>query len=324
MIKKLLIIFIVILLSACQQDTPSTPKLNLDRSNITVSGISSGGYMAHQYHIVYSDEVTGAALFASGPYGCARGDLKLALADCVNSQEPPGVDDLYTTMSELAESQKIASLKNLAMDKVWIFHGEKDSRVSREVTKSQSALYQKAGIIPQEVLNIPAGHGLPTMDFGVDCGDSKTPYLNHCSYDGAGEALKYFYRDLDKKASEATHLFVFEQSKFVGEDEENTLADIGYLYIPKACQKGEKCRLHIAFHGCLQNEENVAKAFVENAGYNAWAEGSNLVILYPQTKSSFMPLNPQACWDWWGYTGEEFQTRQGAQLNHINNMVKNL
>ena len=59
--------------------------LSLNKQAVTVSGISSGGYMAHQYHIAFSDEVTGAALFASGPYGCAKNSLKTALQNNVNA-----------------------------------------------------------------------------------------------------------------------------------------------------------------------------------------------------------------------------------------------
>eukprot|EP00003_Mantamonas_plastica_P023955 TRINITY_DN439_c0_g1_i2.p2 TRINITY_DN439_c0_g1~~TRINITY_DN439_c0_g1_i2.p2 ORF type:complete len:111 (+),score=24.94 TRINITY_DN439_c0_g1_i2:162-494(+) len=44
--------------------------VNIDTSNISVSGISSGGYMAVQYHVAYSRYVKGAAVFAGGPWEC--------------------------------------------------------------------------------------------------------------------------------------------------------------------------------------------------------------------------------------------------------------
>jgi len=37
-----------------------------------------------------------------------------------------------------------------------------------------------------------------------------------------------------------------------------------------------------------------------------------------------MPLNPKACWDWWGYTGADYLTQTGAQLKHVNSMVKDI
>lgn len=40
---------------------------NLD-STVTVSGLSSGAYMANQFHVAHSGKVTGAAIFAGGKY----------------------------------------------------------------------------------------------------------------------------------------------------------------------------------------------------------------------------------------------------------------
>ena len=34
-------------------------------------------------------------------------------------------------------------------------------------------------------------------------------------------------------------------------------------------------------HGCLQNLEVVGNVYAAHAGYNHWAEGSGIVILYP-------------------------------------------
>jgi poly(3-hydroxybutyrate) depolymerase len=79
--------------------------------------------------------------------------------------------------------------------------------------------------------------------------------------------------------------------------------------------------LHIAFHGCQQNSESIGSAFMEKTGYNAWADTHNIVVLYPQTKSSYLPLNPKACWDWWGYSGAEYASKNGAQIKQIANMV---
>ena len=45
---------------------------NLDRSAITVSGLSSGGFMAHQFHIAFSKLVTGAGIIAGGPFRCVE------------------------------------------------------------------------------------------------------------------------------------------------------------------------------------------------------------------------------------------------------------
>ncbi len=37
-------------------------------SNVTVSGISSGGYMAVQFHVAFSSVVDGSGVVAGGPF----------------------------------------------------------------------------------------------------------------------------------------------------------------------------------------------------------------------------------------------------------------
>src|SRR6187402_3906001 len=39
---------------------------------VTVSGISSGAFFAHQFHVAYSGLVKGAAMVAGGLYACAE------------------------------------------------------------------------------------------------------------------------------------------------------------------------------------------------------------------------------------------------------------
>ena len=47
------------------------PALNVDTSQITVSGLSSGGFMANQLGYAYSATFKGIGVFAGGPYMCA-------------------------------------------------------------------------------------------------------------------------------------------------------------------------------------------------------------------------------------------------------------
>ena len=49
------------------------------------------------------------------------------------------------------------------------------------------------------------------------------------------------------------------------------------------------------------------------------------IVLYPQVApSNTLPVNPQGCWDWWGYSGLNFQVRSGAQLSAVKKMVERL
>jgi poly(3-hydroxybutyrate) depolymerase len=51
---------------------PLQSDLRLDPASATVSGLSSGGFFAHQFHVAFSRTVVGAAILAGGPYGCVE------------------------------------------------------------------------------------------------------------------------------------------------------------------------------------------------------------------------------------------------------------
>lgn len=44
-------------------------------------------------------------------------------------------------------------------------------------------------------------------------------------------------------------------------------------------------------------------------------------MLYPQTIASVIPVNPEGCWDWWGYTGWNYAVQSAPQMTTIMNMV---
>jgi hypothetical protein len=47
--------------------------------------------------------------------------------------------------------------------------------------------------------------------------------------------------------------------------------------------------------------------------------------LYPQVGSSkIAPMNPLGCWDWWGYTDENYATRGGRQIKVVKAMLDSL
>jgi poly(3-hydroxybutyrate) depolymerase len=77
------------------------------------------------------------------------------------------------------------------------------------------------------------------------------------------------------------------------------------VYIPNKCREDTiRCPLHIVLHGCHQYANNINDTFALHTGYNEIAESNNFIIVYPQTKSTIL-INPNGCWDWWGYTGPE-------------------
>jgi poly(3-hydroxybutyrate) depolymerase len=306
-----------------QQSAAALPGLMLDPSRTTVSGLSSGAYMATQAHMAFSDHIAGVALLAGGPYGCAEGSLERALSRCVNpaADKLPDVDSLAESARRKAASGAIAALDGLEGDRVLVIHGTLDTTVGGVVSAAGAALYRAlGGAVVAEDCGREMAHTFPTLGAGGECKTSASPYLGKCGFDGAGAMLQALYPGDSPVADAATgELRRFDQKAYLPEGRDAMLADIGYVYLPKTCAAGETCGLHIALHGCQQNAEAVGEAFVRDAGYNRWADARHLVVLYPQTRASYAPLNPKACWDWWGYSGTDYDTRQGVQLRWLAN-----
>jgi pimeloyl-ACP methyl ester carboxylesterase len=312
------------LIGACAKDaTPALPALAIDPARVTVSGLSSGAYMAQQVHLAYSDRLAGAALLAGGPYGCAGGDLERALKNCMAPPEPgPDVAGLASMVRERAAAGALAPLAGLAGDKVWVFRGAKDALVGASVTRASAALYDAlaAGASVSTDFERPIAHLFPTIDRGVTCDTAAAPYIGACGFDAAGAIFSTLYGTAAPAANATGEVLRFDQQALVAEGTSAQLAATGFVYVPAAC-RGARCGLHIAFHGCEQNAAKIERAFVDDAGYQRWADAAGVVLVFPQTEASLMPLNPKACWDWWGYTGKDYDTRSGAQIRFVGNLL---
>ena len=100
------------------------------------------------------------------------------------------------------------------------------------------------------------------------------------------------------------------------------LSDIYYRYVPTNCQSGSTtCRLHVSFHGCNQDKKNIQTQYAEETGFNGWAEANNIIVMYPYAVSSTMPSNPNACWDWWAYSGKDYAYKTGKQMKFVKDMI---
>ena len=57
------------------------------------------------------------------------------------------------------------------------------------------------------------------------------------------------------------------------------------------------CKLHVYLHGCQQGKYNIGTTFIDNSGFNQVADANDIIILYPQAKSTSV-TNANGCWDW--------------------------
>jgi poly(3-hydroxybutyrate) depolymerase len=380
------------------------PKLHIDLAETTVSGISSGAYMAVQMGVVKSSRVRGVAATAGGPYMCAtNGDIgssTAAVSRCMQGDPamlPAATDRLVDPtdgtftypfqgkaqrdVERMAKGQRIDPIGGIGRQAIWVFHGYNDGIVKLPVSQALVGWYtgrhpngrSASGMTPRlpasQVFHkddLNAGHAqISTACTGDHCNPCDVQggaFINSCPlpeqapYDAAGSALQMFYGRLTRTGTGSLggRFLSFGQQPFlklidgktpVKATDEIAMGEEGYLYVPKACEDGSTtCRLHIAFHGCMQSATDMGKVtgrrdyFARNAGVNEWADANRIVVLYPQATPTnavsgtalsaavnpmsaagnalgslgqamasydiSRPFNPMGCWDWWGYNDD--------------------
>lgn len=212
------------------------------------------------------------------------------------TQGLPLVKELVKLTHEDEHIGLIDPVRNLHDDRVYLFSGKDDSVVETPVVDALKTYY--SAFIPAENIHaefaIESEHLFPTLDFGQGCTTLSSPYIGKCGFDGAGAAFQHLFGRLNPRVPMKTsNLFRFSQLPFFL-DPNACIGDIGHIYVPSSCQlKSSVCRLHVSFHGCLQNLEAIANEYAAHVGLNEWAESNNIIVLYPYVKkSNTYPYNP--------------------------------
>lgn len=323
----------------------------IDPKHVSVSGISSGGYMAVQVNVAFSATVHGVGVVAGGPFECARSTVldytTTAVTVCtgiLGHAADPSLSKVLELTQDAGERQKIDDPSHLCGQPVYLFSGTSDTVVPQSVMTVLKGYYEKTNACGQkanivQVFDQPVVHAYVVDDPSlISCADmakldpeQRTPYICNGKYDTAGAILAQMNGKLKPKvAAIPANLKTFEQKPFIQHPYSTTqdaMHEYGHVYVPTACQKGAECGLHIAIHGCHQNQDEGKDAFYTQTGYNGWAEANNIVVLYPQAKavgSQFNPINPQGCWDFWGYNRTDFYERGGPQLSAIGKMINQI
>ena len=74
------------------------PAYNADIAQTSISGISSGAFMAVQFGTAWSSIVIGVGAVAGGPFGCSEGSGSAAFSTCMGGEPatgPRGADQTY-------------------------------------------------------------------------------------------------------------------------------------------------------------------------------------------------------------------------------------
>lgn len=284
--------------------------------------------------MAYSASIKGAGIIAGGPYNCGG---QMSYTSCMYTSSPAITQSISNTKAW--SGNKIDDIANLANHKVYMISGTADSTVGPSVMNQLYKYYVTDGkFIPSENVvfkkDLNSAHTFPT-DFDSSgnnaCGSTSSPYISNCGFDGAKAILEHIYGPLNPRNNGALSgkFIEFNQEEFIPSARTNGMSTTGWIYVPKSCADGATCKLHIAYHGCVQGYEKIGDKYVKNTGYNRWADTNNLIILYPQAvaTSSISPgsgasiPNPNGCWDWVGWYGADFSVKSGKQLSAAKKMI---
>ncbi|XP_021948980.1 uncharacterized protein LOC110846509 [Folsomia candida] len=317
---------IACLFGASTTDAVKLGMYNVDPDSITVSGLSSGGAMAMQYHVAFSSEVKGSGVIAGIPYGCARAGLTGANL-CMYSPSGTIVANLIRLINDQSAAGNIDSPTNLNGQKVYVFHGTRDTTVNPTNGRQVEQIYEQFGVQVTTEFSIAAVHGFPTDFYGAACGSSSatTQYINNCNYHGAFHTLNAIYNGtltMPTGSETLTQLLQFEQGEFGG-SQTSSMDSTGFIYVPLGCASNTKqCKFHISLHGCSQHRGTIGDIYATKTGYLQVAEKNDIIVIFPQASANIMQGNPNGCWDWWGYLNGNFINKNGAQMRAIHSMVQ--
>ena len=321
---------------------PELPRLGVAFQDVSVIGVSSGGYMATQLAVAWPERFSGLGVMGAGPWSCAQGTLRRALGQCMTTRlGPPDLGELEQRLAGYRELERVGSAEQLAELRVFVWHGGEDDTVAPVLGRALGEQFQGWLADPDQQLRTleseGVGHGWPVRHREepvpanelAGCRQGGGTHLLNCSMDIVGEAMAWLHEappGADTVAETGVsngNLLRFDQDDFAVKG----LDSKGYLFVPNACDEGG-CGLTVALHGCAMGTGQIEEAFVRHNGLNEWATAQDRVVLYPQAESSL--ANPQGCWDWWGFAESTWQldplhdTREGTQTRALMGMIDRL
>ncbi|MDH4389867.1 MAG: poly(3-hydroxybutyrate) depolymerase [Aquabacterium sp.] len=263
------------------------PALQADLGQCTVSGLSSGAFMAVQLQMAHASMFVGAGIVAGGPYRCvesfrgaapvaADAFVQNALFVCMNPLTPetaPDVPRLLALARQAAADGLIDPLHHLARQRLYIFTGSEDRVVHPVVVQRTRAFYQGLGVRDDQILfidDVPAGHALLTTNLEDNLlALNQPPYLNRWPQPDAepqswailDHLLGRQKRPPKGGAPLRGKLLRFDQRPYFGHASRASMAAYGYAYVPQSAldiaAQGKACRVHVALHGCKQGASHV-------------------------------------------------------------------
>src|ERR1700720_2054565 len=204
-------------LAASGSAATSLPAYNVGPHTVTVAGISSGGYMAVQLQVAFSQSIFGTAVFAGGPYYCAQGSVNTAQGYCESGSGIP-LQTLIDYTNYQAANGTIDPTSNIANKPIYMFSGTNDTTVHQGVMNTLQQYYATYTSSSNIAYNqyTPAAHAWISPDGSNSCTSSYVPYINNCSMDAEQTFLTNFYGTLNPKntGTLAGSYIQFDQNAF--------------------------------------------------------------------------------------------------------------
>src|SRR5260370_13575058 len=173
---------------------------NADIGESSISGISSGAFMAVQFAPAWSLVIKGVGVVAGGPYWCAKADaddiingytlpIMTATGPCMTGP-PPEPGSFFAKADAKSASGDIDSLQFVRRQKIYVFHGYNDAVVAKSVTDAAADFYRhylgeanRGNLYYQTTIG--ASHSLviahaPHKDALNGSGATTVPYTAHC------------------------------------------------------------------------------------------------------------------------------------------------
>ena len=305
--------------------------------------------MAMIHLISHSKRVSAAGIVAGAPYGCqvltTWGNEHACGAPFWPNSGPANPTNYGRIKAYLLAREKaglIDSLSNLKGKPAWLFRGSNDAVVYAGPMKATARQVRNLGMNVTTVFDIPAEHGwvvnAPDMPFPgsyYGCAHYGEPFIMNCNYKMSHIMLRHLYperaslnpmvRRPPGYARMAANIRLINQAAYApGQSPaRHSLGSDAYVYVPTDCWSDvTACALHIHYHGCggaIANRDPTSLFWIE---LPYLAETNRIVILYPQAIA--MKGNENGCWDWWGITGKNFDTKQGPQISTVIAMAADL
>lgn len=138
------------------------------RTDVTVSGLSSGGSMATQMHIAFSKDISGSGILAGPPYYCAGNYMAatMCMSGSVTSISVPGILNKIKSYESWGNIDNTTNIKN---DPVYIFTGRYDTVSLPGIVKLNEQIYSSLNAKVKTNYDMGSAHGFPTENYGLSC-----------------------------------------------------------------------------------------------------------------------------------------------------------